>query len=106
MGADDLRHGRAADRLAGTILGDLVAGQAKERWGCPMSGQARWVILAVLADGKNAFWCAPRSRRGGQDQWSPRESQALRYSTRAEAEKVVAMFGSLPAVSRYDIVSE
>ena len=69
-----------------------------------MSVQARWAIIAVLADGRNAYWCAPGSRRGGQDQWSPRESQALCYSTRAEAEQVITTFTFSPAVSRYEVV--
>lgn len=70
-----------------------------------MSDQGRWVIVAVLADGTNTYWCAPGSRRGGQDQWSPRESQALRYPTRAQAEQVIATFDSSRAVSRYEVIS-
>lgn len=92
VGADDLGHGRATDRLPGTAWGDMVARQAKERCRCPVSGRSRWVIVAVLADERNTYWCAQGSRRGGQDHWSPRESQPLRYSTRAEAEHAIATF--------------
>ncbi|MDT4939403.1 MAG: hypothetical protein QOG80_3074 [Pseudonocardiales bacterium] len=63
------------------------------------------MIVAILADGRRVYWCPAGSRRGGQDQWSPRASQALRYPTREQAEEVVATFGGPASVTGYEVVS-
>lgn len=47
-----------------------------------VSTREQWAVVARLADGRQVYWCASGSRRGGQDQWSPRASQALRYARR------------------------
>lgn len=45
-----------------------------------------------LANGSRLYWRAPESRRAGQDQWSPRRTQGLRFATKADAERAAAEF--------------
>jgi hypothetical protein len=74
------------------------------RYGHPVSARDQWAVVARLADGRHLYWCAPGSRQGGQDQWSPRASQALRYAMRADAERVIAGFDQPSAVKEYLVV--
>ena len=69
-----------------------------------MSTRARWSVAVRLADGRKLYWCAPGSRRGGQDEWSPRVSQALRFATQKDAERVIAEFDKTSAVKEYLVV--
>jgi hypothetical protein len=48
----------------------------------------RWVVAARLADGSLRYLCAPGTRRGGQDEWSPRIEQARTFLSEADAEQV------------------
>ncbi len=48
--------------------------------------RAAWGVVLRLADGSRLFY-SPESGRHGQEDWSPRESQARRYATREEAER-------------------
>jgi hypothetical protein len=50
-------------------------------------GRAEWGVVVRLADGRRLFY-SPGSRRQGQEEWSPRPTQAHRYSTQADAERV------------------
>lgn len=70
-----------------------------------VGSKSSWVVTAVLRDGSRTYWSAPASRVGGQDQWSPRLSQALRYPTRTEAEGVVSGFDRSAAVSAYEVMA-
>lgn len=71
-----------------------------------MGSKPSWAIAAVLRDGSRTYWSAPASRVGGQDQWSPRLSQALRYATRDEAEGVVSGFDHSSAIRAYEVLAE
>jgi hypothetical protein len=68
------------------------------RYGRPVRDQAQWGVAVRLADGRKLYWCAPGSRQGGQDQWGPRVSQALRFATQDDAERVIADFDKTAAV--------
>ena len=52
---------------------------------------AEWGVVVRLADGRRLYY-SPDSGRQGQEEWSPRESQAQRYATREGAEQVAANF--------------
>jgi hypothetical protein len=41
---------------------------------------------------------------GGQDQWSPRVSQALRFDALKDAERIIAGFGEIAAAWEYVVV--
>ena len=69
-----------------------------------MPARAQWGVAVRLADGRRLYWCPPGSRRGGQDQWSPRVSQAIRFAAREDAERVIAEFDKTAAVSEYLVV--
>jgi len=45
-----------------------------------------------LADGSYRYLCAPGSRRGGQDEWSPRRDQALSFASETEAATLAGSF--------------
>jgi len=57
--------------------------------------------VARLADGSHRYLCAPESRRGGQDEWSTRANQALRFDSKVAAEKVAAGLSSNSAAKEY-----
>lgn len=67
-----------------------------------------WGVVVRLADGSLRYY-APHSRRQGQADWSPRESQARRFPSRDEAERQITAFapyGSSGAAAtvRYEVV--
>lgn len=57
----------------------------------PSIKRAEWGVVVRLADGSHRFY-APQSGRQGQEDWSPRESQARRYPSREDAEREAASF--------------
>jgi hypothetical protein len=69
-----------------------------------MATKVEWVIVVRLADRRRMFWCAPGGRRGGQDRWSPRETQALRFAAKGDAERAVAQFETNAAAKEYVVV--
>lgn len=70
----------------------------------PVSTARSWGVVVRLADGRRLFWCAPSSRRSGQDQWGPRDTQALRFTTQEEAQRVAAQFETNAAAKEYLVV--
>ena len=58
-------------------------------------------MLARLADGSHRYLCAPGTRRGGQDEWSTRVNQALRFDSKIAAEKVASGLASNSAAKEY-----
>jgi|GEM_PF-3936396 len=66
-----------------------------------MTTRDQWAVLARLADGSHRYLCAPESRRGGQDEWSTRANQALRFDSKVAAEKVAAGLSSNSAAKEY-----
>lgn len=50
-----------------------------------------WGVVVRLADGRRLYY-SPDSGRQGQEEWSPRASQAQRYDTREDAELAAANF--------------
>lgn len=81
----------------GTVGGELARRPT-------MPAGAQWGVAVRLADGRKLYWCAPGSRRGGQDQWSPRVSQALRFDALEDAERIIAGFGETAAAWEYVVV--
>jgi len=57
--------------------------------------------MVQLADGSRQYLCAPGSRRGGHDEWSPRATQALRFPAEAEAERSAAGFRTNDTAKEY-----
>ena len=70
-----------------------------------MANAGGWAVVVRLANGSRLYWCAPESRRGGQDRWSPRRTQALRFATKADAERAAAEFGVNAAAKEYLVVA-
>ena len=66
-----------------------------------VSSGHKWVVAARLADGSLRYLCAPGTRRGGQDEWSPRVKQARTFPSEAEAEKVAGGFTPNAAAKEY-----
>jgi hypothetical protein len=77
-----LSHSRADVRASGRGLG----------YGEPVASAQQWVAAVRLADGSLRYLCPSGTRRGGQDDWSPRANQALRFPSKADAEKVADGF--------------
>jgi hypothetical protein len=50
---------------------------------------AEWGVVVRLPDGRQRYY-SPDSGRQGQEEWSPRVSQAHRYATGDDAERVAA----------------
>jgi hypothetical protein len=64
-----------------------------------------WAIVVRLANGSRLYWSAPESRRGGQDQWSRRITQARRFTTKIDAESVAAGFDLNAQAKEYLVVA-
>ncbi len=62
------------------------------------------MVAIRLADGTLQYVCDPGSRTGGQDEWSPRPTQALRFPSHAEAESRAANFSTDGAAKEYTAV--
>lgn len=62
--------------------------------------RAEWGIAVRLSDGRSLFY-SPDSGRQGQEEWSPRPSQARRYPTRQEAERVANAFSTNEQAREY-----
>jgi hypothetical protein len=71
------------------------------RYGSNVMSHSRWAVAVRLADGSRRLLCAPESRTGGQDQWSPRLTQARSFSSQAEAEKSAAAFMTNDTAKEY-----
>jgi hypothetical protein len=84
-----------------SVLGRPALQRSIGRYGDPVSAREQGVVAARIAAGRRLYCSASGSRQRGQDQWSPRASQALRYATRADAERVIAGFDQPPAVKEY-----
>jgi hypothetical protein len=69
-----------------------------------MTKSSGWGVVGRLADGRQLYRCPPTSRRGGQDQWSPRVTQAARFNSREEAERVASEFETNAAAKQYLVV--
>ena len=63
-----------------------------------------WAVAARLADGSLRYWCAPGARRGGQDEWSPRASQARRFDDEAIARQAAERFTTSGVAVEYVVV--
>ena len=70
-----------------------------------MANAGGWAVVVRLANGSRLYWCAPESRRGGQDRWSPRRTQALRFATKAHAERAAAEFDVNAVAKAYLVVA-
>ena len=66
-----------------------------------MSAGKQWGVAVRLADGSHRYLCAPGARRGGQDRWTPRANQALRFASKDDAEEAAAGFESNAAAKEY-----
>jgi hypothetical protein len=66
-----------------------------------MAMAQQWVVAVRLADGSHRYLCAPGTRRGGQDEWSPHRNQALRFASEALAESMAARFEPNAAAMEY-----
>ena len=62
--------------------------------------RAEWGVVVRLPDGRRLFY-SPESGRQGQEDWSPRESQARRYATREEAEREAEAFSTNAQAREY-----
>lgn len=62
--------------------------------------RADWGVAVRLADGSRLFY-SQGSGRQGQEDWSPRESQARRYATREEAEREAEAFDTNAQAREY-----
>ena len=55
----------------------------------------------ALPTGSRRYLCAPGTRQGGQDEWSTRANQALRFDTQVAAEEVAAGLGTNSSAKEY-----
>ena len=89
--------------------GDLADVNARHPWPrasvASVSNAAGWAVVVRLANGSRLYWCAPGSPRRGQDQWSPRRTQALRFATKADAERAAAEFAVNAHAKEYLVVA-
>lgn len=69
-----------------------------------MASMQQWVVAARLADGSLRYLCPHGTRRGGQDEWSPRANQALTFPNKASAEKAANAFEPNAAAKEYPAV--
>jgi hypothetical protein len=65
--------------------------------------RAAWGVAVRLADGSKLFY-SPESGRHGQEDWSPRESQARRYATQEEAEREAQAFRTNAQAREYQVI--
>lgn len=72
--------------------------------GCLIVAGFMWGVIVRRADGTELFWCPAGSRRGGQDRWSPRVSQAMGFATAEEAQNVAVGFGTSSVALEYRVV--
>lgn len=63
-----------------------------------------WGVAVRMADGSLRYWCAAGARRGGQDEWSPRASQARRFDDQASARREADQFTTSNASVEYLVV--
>lgn len=75
--------------------------QAGLRYGDPVASVQRWAVAVRLADGSLRYLCAPGTRRGGQDEWSPRPNQALVFASQADAQEAARRFELNAAAKEY-----
>jgi hypothetical protein len=54
-----------------------------------------------MADGSLRYLCAPGTRQGGQDDWSPRMRPARTFPSQADAGKVAGGFTPNAAAKEY-----
>ena len=89
-------------------LSALSVSQIEWRTGPTVTDMKRkaeaWVVAARLSDGSGLYFSPPGSRVGGQDEWSPRVNQAVRFDSKAEAEQVAARFDVNGVVKEYLVV--
>jgi hypothetical protein len=64
---------------------------------------AEWGVVVRLADGSSLFY-SPGSGRQGQEDWSPRESQARRFATQEEAKREAASVSTNAQAQEYRAV--
>ena len=60
-------------------------------------------LMVRLADGTGQYFC-DETRRQGQMQWSPRETEAHRFATVGEAEQQASAFERNSAAKEYLVV--
>ena len=53
--------------------------------------RAEWGVVVRLADGRRLYYSLGSGRQG-QEEWSPRASQAHRYGTQGDADRVAGNF--------------
>jgi len=69
-----------------------------------MSAPHDWAVAVRLADGSVRYLCPIGARRGGQNEWSPRISQALRLPAKSDAEEIAARFEVNAAAREYVVI--
>jgi len=62
-----------------------------------------WGIAARRADGTHVYLCPAGEGRRGQQDWG-RQSQAQRFATKEEAQRVVDTFETNSAAKEYEVV--
>jgi hypothetical protein len=70
-------------------------------YGRAVASTQRWAVTVRLADGSLRYLCPSGTRRGGQDDWSPRVNQTLRFPSKADAEEVAKGFALNGAAKEY-----
>jgi hypothetical protein len=84
-----------------SILGPKPA--LREEAGMSPARETAWVVAARLADGRRLYH-SPKSGRQGQQEWSPRTSQAHRYATRDDAERAAIGFATNSDALEYEVI--
>jgi len=69
-----------------------------------VSSVHQWAVAVRLSDGSLRYLCPSDTRRGGQDDWSPRADQAVRFVSESDAQEVAATFDLSTSAKEYLVV--